>query len=127
MPAASALRVPWRSPRSRTSVPTAPSGTATARPAATPATTACSDVTPPTIQRAGAKINVMPAVHRGDRGLDTLDREILGRLLADARLSYRDLGAAVGLSANAAADRVRRLRRTGAIRSFTAVLDPLAA
>jgi Lrp/AsnC family leucine-responsive transcriptional regulator len=33
----------------------------------------------------------------------------------------------VGLSANAAADRVRRLRRTGAIRGFTAVLDPAAA
>jgi len=69
----------------------------------------------------------MPTDRSEDRSLDTLDRQILGRLLADARVSYRDLGAAVGLSANAAADRVRRLRRTGAIRAFTAVLDPAAA
>lgn len=48
-------------------------------------------------------------------------------LVADARVSYRDLGAAVGLSANAAADRVRRLMRAGAVRGFTAVLDPAVA
>jgi Lrp/AsnC family leucine-responsive transcriptional regulator len=69
----------------------------------------------------------MSLERREERGLDALDREILGVLLADARTSYRDLGSAVGLSANAAADRVRRLRRTGAIRSFTAVLDPAVA
>ncbi len=72
-------------------------------------------------------IQAMPPVRREDRGPDALDREILGMLLADARVSYRDLGAAVGLSANAAADRVRRLVRTGAVRGFTAVLDPGAA
>jgi Lrp/AsnC family transcriptional regulator, leucine-responsive regulatory protein len=66
----------------------------------------------------------MPVLRRADRGLDDVDREILSLLAAHGRLSYRDLGAAVGLSANAAADRVRRLRRTGAIRAFTAVLDP---
>jgi Lrp/AsnC family leucine-responsive transcriptional regulator len=42
-------------------------------------------------------------------------------------LSYRDLGARVGLSANAAADRVRRLRRSGVVRGFTVALDPVAA
>jgi Lrp/AsnC family leucine-responsive transcriptional regulator len=42
------------------------------------------------------------------------------------RLSWRDLGAAVGLSANAAADRVRRMRRAGIIRGFTAIVDPAA-
>ncbi|WP_395292884.1 Lrp/AsnC family transcriptional regulator [Kitasatospora hibisci] len=56
--------------------------------------------------------------------MDDLDREILGELRADARISYRDLGARVGLSANAAADRVRRLLRTGVIRGFTALVDP---
>ena len=59
--------------------------------------------------------------------MDALDREILGALVRDARLSYRDLGARVGLSANAAADRVRRLRRDGVITGFTATIDPGAA
>ncbi|MFG3055181.1 Lrp/AsnC family transcriptional regulator [Kitasatospora sp. NPDC048239] len=58
--------------------------------------------------------------------MDDLDREILGELRADARISYRDLGARVGLSANAAADRVRRLLRTGVIRGFTTLVDPAA-
>ena len=59
--------------------------------------------------------------------MDALDREILGLLQEDARISYRDLGIRVGLSANAAADRVRRLRRDGVIRGFTALVDPAAA
>ena len=41
-------------------------------------------------------------------------------------MSWRDLGAAVGLSANAAAERVRRLRQAGIILGFTAVIDPAA-
>ncbi|MEU6239090.1 Lrp/AsnC family transcriptional regulator [Kitasatospora sp. NPDC047058] len=58
--------------------------------------------------------------------MDDLDREILGELRTDARISYRDLGARVGLSANATADRVRRLLRTGVIRGFTTLVDPAA-
>ena len=58
--------------------------------------------------------------------MDALDREILGVLREDARRSWRDLGAAVGLSANAVADRVRRLRAAGVIRGFSAVVDPSA-
>ena len=41
-------------------------------------------------------------------------------------MSWQDLGAAVGLSANAAADRVRRLRRAGVITGFVALVDPAA-
>jgi Lrp/AsnC family transcriptional regulator, leucine-responsive regulatory protein len=59
--------------------------------------------------------------------MDDLDRAILGQLVRNARISYRDLGAAVGLSANAAADRVRRLRREGVITGFTATVEPAAA
>ena len=59
--------------------------------------------------------------------MDAIDREILGTLVRDGRISYRDLGAAVGLSANAAADRVRRLRNAGVITGFTATVDPGAA
>ncbi|TWE21181.1 Lrp/AsnC family transcriptional regulator [Kitasatospora atroaurantiaca] len=59
--------------------------------------------------------------------MDALDREILGALQEDARISYRDLGRRIGLSANATADRVRRLRAEGVIRGFTTLVDPTAA
>jgi Lrp/AsnC family leucine-responsive transcriptional regulator len=58
--------------------------------------------------------------------MDELDSAILRILREDARVSWRDLGAAVGLSANAAADRVRRLRRAGIITGFAAHVDPAA-
>jgi Lrp/AsnC family leucine-responsive transcriptional regulator len=58
--------------------------------------------------------------------MDAVDTEILRLLREDARMSWRDLGAAVGLSANAAADRVRRLRRAGVILGFAALIDPAA-
>jgi Lrp/AsnC family leucine-responsive transcriptional regulator len=58
--------------------------------------------------------------------MDAVDSEILRLLREDGRLSWRDLGAAVGLSANAAADRVRRLRRAGVITGFGALVDPAA-
>jgi Lrp/AsnC family leucine-responsive transcriptional regulator len=56
--------------------------------------------------------------------MDSTDSEILRLLREDARLSWSDLGAAVGLSPNAAAERVRRLRRAGVITGFTALVDP---
>ncbi len=58
--------------------------------------------------------------------MDDIDRAILSELVQDGRLSYRDLGASVGLSANATADRVRRMRRDGIITGFSALLDPAA-
>jgi Lrp/AsnC family transcriptional regulator, leucine-responsive regulatory protein len=58
--------------------------------------------------------------------VDPVDSEIVKLLREDGRLSWRELGAAVGLSANAAADRVRRLRRAGVITGFTALVDPAA-
>jgi Lrp/AsnC family leucine-responsive transcriptional regulator len=58
--------------------------------------------------------------------MDAVDGEILRLLREDGRLSWRDLGAAVGLSANAAADRVRRLRRAGVVTGFVALVDPAA-
>ena len=58
--------------------------------------------------------------------MDATDSEILRLLREDGRLSWSDLGAAVGLSANAAAERVRRMRRDGVIIGFTAMVDPAA-
>ena len=56
--------------------------------------------------------------------MDAIDRAILRELTADARLPFRELGARVGLSANAAAARVRRLQADGTIRGFTVVTSP---
>jgi Lrp/AsnC family leucine-responsive transcriptional regulator len=58
--------------------------------------------------------------------MDSIDRAILGCLRNDARMSFRDLGDAVGLSANAAAERVRRLVSAGTIRRFRTEIDPSA-
>lgn len=58
--------------------------------------------------------------------MDIIDRRILDCLLREGRATYGDIGAQVGLSAPAAKRRVDRLRASGAIRGFTAVLDPSA-
>ena len=55
---------------------------------------------------------------------DPVDERILRLLVTNARASWRDVGAAVGLSANAVAQRVRRLEEQGWVRGYTAVLDP---
>src|SRR3712207_6317645 len=57
---------------------------------------------------------------------DELDHRILRALLRDGRRSYADIGDEVGLSASAAKRRVDRLVRDGAIRGFTAVVEPHA-
>jgi Lrp/AsnC family transcriptional regulator, leucine-responsive regulatory protein len=61
-----------------------------------------------------------------DRNLDAIDRKLLGVLVEDAMVSYAELGARVGLSAPAAHERVKRLRRSGAIRRTAAMIDPMA-
>ena len=55
---------------------------------------------------------------------DPVDERILRLLVRNARASWREVGAAVGLSANAVAQRVRRLEEQGWVRGYTAVLDP---
>jgi Lrp/AsnC family leucine-responsive transcriptional regulator len=59
--------------------------------------------------------------------MDGTDREILVALVSNARVSYRELGERVSLSANATAERIRRLVESGVITGFTAMLDPAAA
>jgi len=56
--------------------------------------------------------------------MDAIDEAILRELTADARIPYSDLGSRVGLSPNAAANRVRRLVDNGTIRGFTIVTGP---
>lgn len=68
----------------------------------------------------------MPST-RENAVLDEIDREILGLLMKNARMSYRELGEHVSLSSNAAAERVRRLCDAGVISEFRAIVDPVAA
>ncbi|SCF43080.1 Lrp/AsnC family transcriptional regulator [Micromonospora mirobrigensis] len=58
--------------------------------------------------------------------IDAVDQRIIALLVADARASYADIGTRVSLSAPAVKRRVDRLRATGVIRGFTAVVDPAA-
>jgi DNA-binding Lrp family transcriptional regulator len=58
--------------------------------------------------------------------LDDIDQRIVARLRDDARASFADIGAQVGLSAPAVKRRVDRLRSSGVITGFTAVVDPSA-
>ncbi len=58
--------------------------------------------------------------------MDDLDRGIIGCLLRDARATFAEIGEEVGLSSPAVKRRVDRLVASGAIRGFTAVVDPAA-
>jgi Lrp/AsnC family leucine-responsive transcriptional regulator len=55
--------------------------------------------------------------------MDAIDRQLVALLLDDARMTYQELGRAVRLSANTTADRVRRLRASGVIQGYHAMLD----
>ncbi|MFP3992654.1 Lrp/AsnC family transcriptional regulator [Streptomyces sp. E11-3] len=58
--------------------------------------------------------------------MDAIDRKLLGLLQEDAAQAYSALGKAVGLSAGAAHERVRKLREAGVIRRTTIDVDPAA-
>src|SRR5918999_3661608 len=59
--------------------------------------------------------------------MDSTDRNILMALEADARLTYAEVGARVGLAASSVHDRVRKLERAGVVRGYRAELDLAAA
>jgi Lrp/AsnC family leucine-responsive transcriptional regulator len=59
-----------------------------------------------------------------NRGLDSTDGRILRLLVENARASFRDLGEAVGLSAQAVTQRMRRMEASGVVRGYTVLLDP---
>lgn len=58
--------------------------------------------------------------------LDSIDRSLLTLLQTDAARPYAELGKAVGLSAGAAHERVRKLRDRGVIRRTSIDVDPAA-
>ncbi|GGZ86429.1 transcriptional regulator [Streptomyces bluensis] len=62
----------------------------------------------------------------GNGIVDDVDRALIAELQRDATQAYATLGKAVGLSAGAAHDRVRKLRERGVIRRTTVDVDPTA-
>ena len=59
--------------------------------------------------------------------MDTIDRSILALLERDARLTYAEIGASVGLAPSSVHDRVRKLERAGVIKGYRAEIDFEAA
>jgi Lrp/AsnC family leucine-responsive transcriptional regulator len=58
---------------------------------------------------------------------DAIDTKAMRHLMQDGRASWADLGTALGLSAPAAAERVRKLEDRGVIRGYAALPDADAA
>ena len=58
--------------------------------------------------------------------IDDLNHRILRILIRDGRAPYAEIGDQVGLSVSATKRRVDRLVRDGAIRGFTAIVEPQA-
>ena len=67
----------------------------------------------------------MTSSHGGDQ-LDEIDRRLVAALRTNARATFAQLGADVGLSAPAVKRRVDRLVASGTISAFTVVIDPRA-
>jgi Lrp/AsnC family leucine-responsive transcriptional regulator len=55
--------------------------------------------------------------------VEEIDRQIMGLLADDGRMSFTDLAKETGLSVSAVHQRVRRLQKRGVIKGFTALLD----
>ncbi|MEV6067201.1 Lrp/AsnC family transcriptional regulator [Nocardia sp. NPDC052001] len=58
--------------------------------------------------------------------MDEIDRRILAHLLKQARASFQEIGAIVGLSAPAVKRRVDKMVAAGQITGFTALVNPAA-
>jgi Lrp/AsnC family transcriptional regulator, leucine-responsive regulatory protein len=55
--------------------------------------------------------------------VDAIDRMVLAALEEDARLTYAEIAARVGLAASSVHDRVRKMERAGLIKAYRAELD----
>jgi Lrp/AsnC family leucine-responsive transcriptional regulator len=58
--------------------------------------------------------------------LDERDLDIVAALQEDARATYADVAARVGMSASAVHDRVRKLEQNGVITRYSAIVSPEA-
>jgi len=64
-----------------------------------------------------------PEARSGMKDLDRIDRQILGLLQRDGRITNQALSEKIALSPRACLDRVRRLERAGIISGYMALLD----
>ena len=55
--------------------------------------------------------------------MDAIDKEIVGLLLRDGRLTHEQISRQVGLSRPAVHDRIRRLESAGVVQGYTARVD----
>jgi Lrp/AsnC family leucine-responsive transcriptional regulator len=60
---------------------------------------------------------------QSEKGLDSVDWRLIAELQSDGRLSYKELGRRINLSAPAVAERVRRMEETGVISGYRAEVD----
>ncbi|MFM7423962.1 MAG: Lrp/AsnC family transcriptional regulator [Elainella sp.] len=58
---------------------------------------------------------------------DEIDSKIVEQLMRQGRITWSELAQTLGLSAPAAADRVRRLEERGVIQGYSAQINPSAA
>lgn len=58
--------------------------------------------------------------------MDSIDRKILAAMQTDGRQSITELAVEIGLTVSPTHRRLRDLERTGAIRGYRAVIDPVA-
>lgn len=58
--------------------------------------------------------------------MDALDYKLISRLQEFGRDSWKDLGHLLGITAQAAADRVRRLEKQGVLHGYAALINPHA-
>ena len=56
--------------------------------------------------------------------IDVVDRQIIGLLAGDARLSYRDIAKRLGASHANISARIKRLEEAGIIKGYSVVIDP---
>lgn len=56
--------------------------------------------------------------------MDSNDLKILKQLMEQARTTWAELGAILGLSAPSAAERVRKLEEAGVIKGYSALISP---
>jgi DNA-binding Lrp family transcriptional regulator len=58
--------------------------------------------------------------------LDDIDRKILRKLQEDARISFKEIAKEVGTSEATVFVRVKKLQKSGVIKGFRAILNPLS-
>ena len=58
-------------------------------------------------------------------GIDEKDNQIVNILLEDGRMSFTDIGEKVGLSRTAVKNRIAALEKSGIIKGYRAVINPL--